>query len=270
MTEQKTTLRQEYDTSGYCIARGAIDKDLAGELMQHVHWLGEKYPDVRPERLGHGLLVADPFMHRLVCDERLVDIAAQFLGDDVAMFAAHYIAKKPRTGQAVQWHQDGSYWPLEPMEVTTLWVAGTDSTIENGCMRVLPGTHNNRLLRRSEMVDLDQEKYVLGIGIRPEDIDDSEAVDLELAAGDVSIHNPAIIHGSNANHSEQWRVGLTLRYIPASTKVTTAGHESIFCRGKADVKTGNLYADKPVYIAGEHMPFAGGGELWSPPPAANI
>ena len=70
MTEQKTTLRQEYDTSGYCIARGAIDKDLAGELMQHVHWLGEKYPDVRPERLGHGLLVADPFMHRLVCDEQ--------------------------------------------------------------------------------------------------------------------------------------------------------------------------------------------------------
>jgi phytanoyl-CoA hydroxylase len=257
VAEDQKSLRQEYDEHGYCIARGAIDKDLAGEMMDHVHWLGKKYPDVRPERLGHGLLVADPFMHRLVCDPRLVDIAAQFLGDDVAMFAAHYIAKKPRIGQAVQWHQDGSYWPLEPMEVATLWVAATDSTVGNGCMRVLPSTQNNRLLKRSEMIDLDEEKYVLGIGIRPEDIDDSQAVDLELAAGDVSIHNPTIIHGSNANHTEQWRVGLTLRYIPTTTKVTTEGHESIFCCGQVDAKTGNLYAERPVFVAREHMSFAG-------------
>ncbi|MDE0963521.1 MAG: phytanoyl-CoA dioxygenase family protein, partial [Candidatus Latescibacteria bacterium] len=68
VAEDQKSLRQEYDEHGYCIARGAIDKDLAGEMMDHVHWLGKKYPDVRPERLGHGLLVADPFMHRLVCD----------------------------------------------------------------------------------------------------------------------------------------------------------------------------------------------------------
>ena len=103
----------------------------------------------------------------------------------------------------------------------------------------------------------DQDKYVLGRGIRPEDINDSQAVSLELAAGDVSIHNPRIIHGSNANHTEQWRGGLTLRYIPTTTKVTTEGHESIFCCGQADAKTGNLYAEKPVFVAGKHMSFAG-------------
>ena len=251
------TLRQEYDENGYCIARKAIDAGLAAETVDHVHWLVKKHPEIRPERLGHGLMANDPFMHRLVSDDRLVDIAAQFIGPDVAMFAAHYIAKKPSTGQAVQWHQDGSYWPLEPMEVTTLWVAGTDSTVANGCMRVLPGTQNNRLLKRSEMVDLDKDKYVLNIGIRPDMIDDSDAVDLELQAGDISIHNPMIIHGSNANASDQWRVGLTLRYIPTTTKVTTEGHPNILCRGASVAAVGNTYAERPRYLEGEHMPFAG-------------
>ena len=258
----ETTLRQEYDEQGFCIARKAIDAGLAAETVEHVHWLVKKNPGTRPERLHHELMVDDPFMHRLVSDDRLVDIAAQFLGPNVAMFAAHYIAKKPSTGQAVQWHQDGSYWPLEPMEVTTLWVAGTDSTVANGCMRVLPGTHTKRLLKRSEMIDLDTDKYVLGVGIHPDQIDDADAVDLELEAGDISIHHPSIIHGSNANTSDQWRVGLTLRYIPTSTRVTVDRSPCIMCRGEVIPEIGNKYAPRPQYVEGEHMPFAG-CEDWS-------
>ena len=252
-----TTMRQQYDDAGFCIARGAIDADLAAETVDHVHWLVERHPDVRPEHLGHGLLVCDPFMHRLVCDERLVDIAAQFLGPDVAMFAAHYIAKKPTTGQAVQWHQDGSYWPLEPMEVTTLWVAGTSSTVENGCMRVLPGSQTRRLMKSDELVELDPDKFVLHVGIHQDQIDDAGAIDIELEPGDVSIHHPSIIHGSNANTSDQWRVGLTLRYIPTSTRVTTEGHLSIMCRGDARPEVGNVYASRPRYVEAGHMEFSG-------------
>ncbi len=251
------TLRQQYDSQGFCIARGAIDADLAAETVAHVHWLVEKNPGIRPERLGHGLMAHDPFMHRLVSDDRLGDIAEQFIGPNVAMFAAHYIAKKPSTGQAVQWHQDGSYWPLEPMEVTTLWVAGTASKVSNGCMRVLPGTHTKKLLKRSEMIELDQEKYVLGIGMRPDQIDEADAVDLELEAGDISIHHPNIIHGSNANTSDEWRVGLTLRYIPTSTNVTTDRYPCIMCRGEKVTQVDNVYAPRPRYVEGEHMPFVG-------------
>src|SRR2546426_172787 len=74
-------------------------------------------------------------------DERLLDIAEQFLGRNIALFASHYIAKPPRDGQPVLWHQDGSYWPLQPMEVVSMWLAADDSTPENGCMRVIPQTH---------------------------------------------------------------------------------------------------------------------------------
>lgn len=253
----KTDLRKEYDEKGYVVARNAIDAGLAQEMVDHVHWLMERNPGVRPERLHHSLMAHDPFMHRLVGDERLLDITEQFLGPNIALFAAHYIAKKPETGQAVQWHQDGSYWPLEPMEVTTLWVAGTDSTVENGCMRVLPGTQNNHLLKRRELMELDTEKYVLGVGIRPDQIDESNAVDIELKAGDVSIHNPNIIHGSNANTSEKWRVGLTLRYIPTTTWVKNEDHENILLRGEKAEGVQNTYTERPQFVAGEHMLFKG-------------
>ena len=256
-----TDLQIDYDRKGYTIARKAIDTNLATEMVDHINWLGKKHPDTRPEGYHHNMLVNDPFMHRLVGDDRLLDIAEQFIGPNIALFAAHYIAKSPGTGRAVQWHQDGSYWPLEPMEVTTLWVAGTPSTVENGCMRVLPGTQNNTLLNRRDLIDLDTSKFVLGAGIHPDQIDETNAIDLELDAGDISIHNPLIIHGSNANTSAQWRIGLTLRYVPTSTWVKKENHKNVVLRGKADPAIRNSYANRPTYVAGKHMAFKG-CEAW--------
>ena len=257
------SLKQEYDQKGYVIVRKAIDADLAGETAEHVHWLAERHPDIRPEKFGHHMLVTDPFMHRLVSDERLVDIVAQFLGANIAMWAAHYIAKPPEHGQKVLWHQDGSYWPLEPMEVTTIWLAATESTRANGCLRVLPGTQNNRLLSRREMIDVPDGKNVLESGIHPSQIDDSHVIDIELNPGDVSVHNPRIIHSSEPNTSDKWRIGLTLRYIPTSTRVKREGDRPILVRGAPDGSNGNIYAERPLYDPAIHMPFRG-MEEWLP------
>ena len=250
-------LRAEYDATGLSIARAAIDTDLAQEMVAHVRWLGVRHPNVRPEQLHHHMLVDDPFMHRLAGDSRLLDIAEQFIGPHIALFAAHYIAKRPRTGQAVPWHQDGSYWPLDPMEVTTLWVAGTESTRENGCMRVLLGTQHEPLAGPGDLVAVDAETNVLGEGLDATNVDSSEAVDVELGPGDVSIHDPHVIHGSNANTSDSWRVGLTLRYIPTSTRVLNREHRCVLLRGHDAPTGGNSYAERPRWTEGKHMPFAG-------------
>ena len=111
---------------------------------------------VRPEALGHTLMTNDPFWVRLVADDALLDIAEQFVGPDIALFASAYICKPPRDGQPVLWHQDGSYWPLDPMNVVTLWLAIDDSTQENACMRVIPGSHKSKLapiLPRTDIVN---------------------------------------------------------------------------------------------------------------------
>ena len=239
------------------IIRNVINPDLANEVENHVHWLSEKYPDIRPEAFHHHLLIHDPFLHHLLKRKEILDLVEQIIGPDIALFGAHYIAKRPFNGKPVGWHQDGSYWPLEPMDVVSVWLAGTRSTKENACMRVIPGTQNIRLLNPSEMMEVDTEKYVLDLAIHPDEIDESKAIDVELNAGDISIHNPFIIHGSNANASDQWRIGLTLRYIPTSTYVNREGWECILLRGNAKEEINNNYADQPVFVDGTHMPFNG-------------
>jgi ectoine hydroxylase-related dioxygenase (phytanoyl-CoA dioxygenase family) len=236
------------------IVRGAIDGDLAREAQDHVRWLLARNPGVRPEQLHAELARNDPFWIRLVSDERLVDIAEQFIGPNVALFATHYICKPPRDGQAVLWHQDGIYWPLEPMEVVTLWLAVSDSRPENGCMRVIPGTHRTALTAVEERTDV---ANVLGSGLKKEMVDESNARDIVLHAGDVSLHHPNLIHGSEANTSDLWRMGLTIRYIPTSTRILKADVGAPFLLRGEGVPGINQYLPRPKYVPGEHMPFRG-------------
>jgi phytanoyl-CoA hydroxylase len=259
LATSETSLVSQYARQGYVAARCVIDQELVAEGRRHVEWLMARHPQVRPEHLGHTLVAQDPFWVRLVSDSRLLDLAEQFIGPDIALFASHYIAKPPRDGQQVLWHQDGSYWPLDPMQVVTIWLALDDSTPENGCLRVIPGSHLGQLQEMKPRTDV---VSVLGSGIDGEHVDESLAADVILQAGDVSIHHPGIIHGSNANHSALWRRGLTIRYIPTSTRITNSPWECAFLLRGRPCPGINDYLQRPRYRAGEHLPFRG-CEAWS-------
>ena len=256
--EQKQ-LRKEYKENGYLVFKNVLDAGLLQETSNHVDWLMGKNPDLRPENLGHSLMTNDPFWVRLVGDNRLLDIAEIFVGKNIALFASHYISKPSADGRPVLWHQDGSYWPLEPMEVITLWLAVDESTIENGCMRVISGTHNSQLQEMKKRQDIPN---VLSSGIDPNLVDETKAVDVILEAGDVSVHHPNIIHGSNPNLSTKRRCGLTIRYIPSSTRIVSDQQwPSAFMLRGMPVDGVNNYLPKPKYTKGKHMTF-NGCESW--------
>ena len=216
MSTSMSAQQQQFARDGYAIYRQVLDAGLVQEARDHVVWLLERNPGLRPEQLHHHLMRHDPFWVRLISDDRLLDIAEEYVGPNIALFASHYISKPPEDGQSVLWHQDGSYWPLEPMEVVTLWLAVDDATPENGCLRVIPGTQAMQL---HEMERRDDVPNVLSSQIAPELVEADRAVDLVLSAGDVSVHHPNIIHGSNANTSDTTRTGLTIRYIPTTTRI---------------------------------------------------
>jgi phytanoyl-CoA hydroxylase len=242
-----------YEREGYVVFRDVIDPALVAEASAHVVWL-EAESGLRGEDLGTELVADDPFWLRLVGDDRLLDIAEQFVGPDIALFASHYISKPPRSGRPVLWHQDGAYWPLEPMAVVSLWLAIDHSTPDNGCMRVIPGTHRSELHALRERDDVDN---VLGSESDTE-VDESLAVDLVLAPGDVEVHHPGIMHASNANLSPHRRCGLTIRYIPTSTRIVCEGvwPSAFLLRGQPGV---NGYRQPPVYDASRHFAYAGAG-----------
>ncbi|WP_432970798.1 phytanoyl-CoA dioxygenase family protein [Dactylosporangium sp. CA-233914] len=246
--------QQRYERDGYVIFRDVLDPDVIAEANDHVAWLQARHPDVRPEQLGHLYVKDDPFWLRLVGDDRLLDIAELFIGPDIALFASHYISKPPLSGQPVLWHQDGSLWPLDPVEVVTLWLAVDHSTAENGCVRLVPGSHRRGF---SEVLVNDRVESVLGVEIPVDDVDENRAVDMVLAPGDVEVHHPNIVHGSNANTSPHRRCGLTIRYIPTSTRITGEQRpypSAFLLRGRPGV---NVYQPRPRYVAGEHFPFRG-------------
>jgi len=253
--------REQFERDGYTIYRNVLDAELVAESSRHVEWLAARNPDLRPEQLGHRLLGQDPFWLRLVSDARLLDIAEEFVGPDIALFASHYISKPPGDGMPVLWHQDGSYWPLQPMEVVSLWLAVDDSTPDNGCMRVIPGTQHLDLKELTPRTDV---ANVLRSGMDTSHVDESASVDLILRAGDVSVHHPNVIHGSNANRSTRRRCGLTIRYIPTSTRIISdEPWPSAFLLRGAPVAGINQYRPRPRYESGRHMEFRG-CETWAP------
>lgn len=258
MNQAMSQVLEQFERDGYAIFRQVIDSELINEVNDHVEWLQRQHAGVRPEQLGHVFLRDDPFWVRLVSDPRLLDVAEQFIGPDIALFASHYIAKPPYSGQPVLWHQDAAFWPLDPMNVVTLWLAVDHSTPENGCVRVIPGSHRRQVeqLRPNTAVE-----NVLGHEIAV-DVDESRAVDIVLAPGDVEVHHPNIVHGSNANTSPRRRCGLTIRYIPTSTRITDpeVPYPSAFhLRGAPGV---NTYQPRPKYDETRHFPFAGASS-WS-------
>ena len=89
-------------------------------------------------------------------------------------------------------------------------------------------------------------------------------LDAELEPGDVSVHHPLILHGSEPNTSAMWRRGGSIQYMPAPTRIANDEWPSAFLfRGEAvEGVNKDLYLPKPRYVAGEHMAFRG-CEAWA-------
>jgi ectoine hydroxylase-related dioxygenase (phytanoyl-CoA dioxygenase family) len=257
MKTSQERIREAYDQyreEGYTTVENAVDDTLVGDARSHIDWLLEENPDLRPEELGHELVADDPFWVRLVSDERLLDVVEEFIGPDIALFASHYIAKPPGEGQPVLWHQDGVYWPLAPKEdVVTIWLALDQTRPSNGCMQVVPGSQTLELQEITENTEVDN---VLSSEIDM-DVDTSDARPIELEPGDVSLHHPNVLHGSDPNRSYTWRRGLTIRYIPATTSIEDGPWESAFVL-RGDPEPGvNDYQPWPLASEADHIEFAG-------------
>lgn len=262
-------LKKEYDQNGFAILRGVIDRGLVEEAREHTEWLGRKYPELRPEEYHHPLMRNDAFWVRTVTDSRLVDIAEIFLGPDLACFTAHYVCKPPHDGRPVLWHQDGAYWKLAPMQALTVWLAVDDSTVENGCLHMIPGSHRIPLHPPRSRTDVPNMLFsAADEDLVREWIDRAGVVPVELEPGDVSIHHPHLLHHSEPNLSPRRRCGLDIGYMPTSTAISNDGLylDPLLVRGNP-VEGLNNYRRYPEWAEGETIAFRGDTE-WNAKAAA--
>jgi ectoine hydroxylase-related dioxygenase (phytanoyl-CoA dioxygenase family) len=174
----------------------------------------------------------------------VLDLVEPIIGPDIVLWSSHFICKDPYTGRATPWHEDSAFWEGRVSSydnIVTVWLALDRSTRENGCMRVIPGTHLNGF---SHYVDVDQRSNTFGRAI--DHVDEARATYFELEPGACSLHDARIVHGASANRSPFRRCGYTMRYLPASTKVyveENLGHQVWLARGQD--RAGNAYANVP-------------------------
>src|SRR5262245_39835325 len=164
------------------------------------------------------------WLNDLIRHPRILDAVEDVIGPDILCWGTSFFIKEARNPSYVSWHQDSTYWGLEPPDIITAWVALTDRTAANGAMRVIPGTHKMEQVAHRDtfaaenLLSRGQEIMV--------DVDAAEAAMLELAAGEMSLHHVRLIHGSDPNPSDDRRIGFAIRYIPTSVRQVAGSHDS--------------------------------------------
>ena len=198
------------------------------------HW--RRLKDLPPNR--HDEVFAEThiflrWVYRIVSHRNVLDAVESLLGPDLLVWDTGWFTKLPGDKMYVSWHQDANYWGLHPPNVVTAWVALSESIPENGCMRVVPGSHKTRLLPQRETYAKDNA-LSRGQEIAVE-VDGAKAVDLVLQPGEMSLHHVDIIHGSEANHSTKPRIGIAIRYItPNVVQDGVVRQLALLVRGRDD------------------------------------
>ena len=192
-----------FDSAEIAAIRSYFDDLLARTLAAG----GDSY-SISTAHLRHGRV------YDLLTDARIVGYVKDLIGGNVIGWGSHFFCKLPGDGRRVSWHQDASYWPLTPSKAVTVWLAIDDATVENACMRLIPGSHWFGHLTYS--LTENDEGNVLNQVVPVEQL--AAPVDDELRAGEISIHSDLLVHGSEPNQSARRRCGLTLRYGPADVR----------------------------------------------------
>ncbi len=158
----------------------------------------------------------------------ILDLLEQLIGPDIVMWATALFHKEARTGGKTQYHRDSIYYPIRPLVAPNVWIAMTESTVENGCVRHIPGSHKARVSGKHGFSD-GSEGELVNNKIDDSEFDVNDAVPVELEPGQMYISDVFSLHGGGPNTSDKPRAGLSIRYFPASSVYEHAvapGHEA--------------------------------------------
>ena len=169
---------------------------------------------------------ADDVVHH----PRILDAVEDILGPDLLCWTTNFFIKEANDPAFVSWHQDSTYWGLEPADVVTAWVAFTDAPVESGAMKFLPGSHKLDQISHRDTYAADN---LLTRGQEIEmTVDAARAVDVPLKAGEFSLHHIRLVHGSEPNTTPDRRIGLAVRYIPTYVRQVKIDDSAVLVRGR--------------------------------------
>lgn len=218
----------QFRREGYVHPYRAISADQAAEYRRRIEAYEAAVGHDANRTLKIKGYLAFPWLVELGRNPAILDALEDIIGPDILLFGASIFAKNGRDPRYVSWHQDSAYFGLDPHEEVTAWVGLTDSTVEKGCLKVMPGSHLEADMRHVETFAADN---MLARGQSIEGIDEARAVHMEVAAGEFSLHHERTAHASGPNRSDTRRIGFAFFYIPTHVQSTMGRRTATLVRG---------------------------------------
>ncbi len=168
---------------------------------------------------------------RLVHHPKILDAVEDVIGPDILVYHSTLFLKEAHTPAFVRWHQDSTYFYLDPHLHVTAWVALSDATVQAGCMQALPGSHRWGAFEHDDQPG-PHNMIRRGQGISGR-FDTAQGTFMPVFAGQMSLHHTDLVHASGANDSNDRRIGLAISYIPAQVRPIGGVQPSALCvRGR--------------------------------------
>ena len=231
---------KKYKNDGYVIPDFKMPEEVLLKIEKRHTDLLNKHPEFK--NYCPAVLSYDEGFIDFCKNEKILDYVSQLIGPDFALWNSSFFAKPPIDGHATPWHQDGQYWPIRPLATCTVWLAVDDSTPENGCLKFIKGSHIDQKLKphnenNSKNLTLNQE-------LANEEFDETEAVNLVLDRGQISLHDVYLVHGSEANNSPKARRAITMRFMPTTS---IFDHQLVKDKKMFSKLNASKYSDRKIY-----------------------
>lgn len=219
-----------YERDGFIAPIDAISPEEAAECMAKIEAFEREAGGDVSSIIRVRSVLAFRWLLDLARNPAIIGAFQDIMGPDVLLYLSAIWSKAPGTQKYVSWHQDGAYYAFDRHIGATIWIALTDSTSEKGCIRSLPGSHNEPVREHEETFNADN---LLSRGQSITDVDESRAVDMDLRAGQFSIHHEMTVHGSAPNLTDSRRVGVSLSCFPPEVRVETGPRSAVLLAGEA-------------------------------------
>jgi len=205
-----------YERDGFVFPIEVLTPDAVRACRSELEaWEHERGAPIDFPQKSKSYLLFD-WADRLVHHPKILDAVEDVIGPDILVYHSTLFLKEAHTPAFVRWHQDSTYFYLEPHLHVTAWVALSDATVQAGCMQALPGSHRWGAFEHDDQ-PAPHNMIRRGQGISGR-FDTAQGTFMPVLAGQMSLHHTDLVHASGANDSDDRRIGLAISYIPAHVR----------------------------------------------------
>ncbi len=225
LTEQQV---KQYFQDGYIAPIDILNEEQALSVRKEIETIEKEIPKEIEKSGRYNVHLISPKLDKIVHNSKILDAVEKIIGRNILVCSTTLFIKNPKQFGFVSYHQDAKYIGLEPHNWVSAWVAITDSFEENGCMKMWPGSHID-IKAHDQMFN---KGNLLTRGQTVRDVPENLVKNVELKAGQASLHHPRIVHGSGINKSNDRRIGFVIQsYIGTNVKQTLGKNGVQLARG---------------------------------------